>query len=138
MIFTIGSLLYSCCKAIVSFSTAIKNNTNSIISLTSYSNGNIKRNVQIGKLSLINFNEGDSILEEAIDSVIVTWNDTIEVVHYLPSKEGNNPKAIKYSNPRNLFNQNAYENNVKELKCDGRHTERTYTFTEQDYQDAKR
>ena len=134
----VSSLLYSCCKGIVTSKTVYRNITNRQLVLSAFINGSVTKIATINGSSFLQFQEGESILGGSIDSVTVTWEPMAQAVHYLPEKVGNNVKAISFDNKRNLFNSVSYDNKVTELKCDGTLTEKIYTFTQQDYLDAKK
>lgn len=72
------------------------------------------------------------------DSVIVIFDNKYTIVHYnhiLPTTV--NTKSYLFSSIRNLYNDSSY---IRELITESSNTkswEFTYTFTEQDYLDAK-
>jgi hypothetical protein len=71
------------------------------------------------------------------DSLFVLYDDSICAVHYPQNLTGDNPQAIKYDNTRNLFNEKNYQYKIISEEKYKIHTEYTFTFTEQDYLDAK-
>jgi hypothetical protein len=71
------------------------------------------------------------------DSVIVEFNNTKRTTHYGYNKTGNNSHAILSTSNRSLFNGTNYvQKTIKDDKCH-LETEFIYTFTEQDYLNAK-
>jgi hypothetical protein len=134
LIFAVScSLLYSCCKAIFQTNTIIKNDTDKTIVLTSYKADSIQQQERLEKWSSLDQEKCFYLLNSLADSMVVTWDDTINVVHYYYQSEGDNPKAIQFSDPRNIFNTDNYEKEVKNLKCNGMITNQEYSFLEEDY-----
>lgn len=76
------------------------------------------------------------ILRSNIDSIVVRYEGSKTAVHYGFNKQGNNPRAIKFDEDRNLFNASNYIH--EKLVDKKRHKEgvATYTFTEVDYLNA--
>ncbi len=72
-----------------------------------------------------------------LDSISITFDNSKKLVHYGPKVVQKNSNAILYSDSRNIFNEKSYEKNT--LIDDGCYleTEYKYTFTEQDYLNAK-
>lgn len=80
-----------------------------------------------------------------IDSVQIIYDSTYVRTHYaehidtlLASKKG-----FAFNNQRNILNYGNYTEQVKRYrynmgKCESRNTTKTFTFTEQDYIDAKK
>ncbi|GAL83936.1 hypothetical protein MYP_1164 [Sporocytophaga myxococcoides] len=71
------------------------------------------------------------------DSLNIVFDDTISSVHYRQNLSGDNPEAIKFENNRNLYNEDNY---VRKVVMEKKHyisTEYSFTFTEQDYLNAK-
>ncbi len=73
-----------------------------------------------------------------LDSLVVEFDVGIKAIHYSSlTKNGTNPSALDFSNSRNLFNENNWIfKTVKETKR-RLESEFSYTFTEQDYLNAK-
>lgn len=71
------------------------------------------------------------------DSIVVTFDGMYSIVHYRPSPVGSNPKNYPFESNRNIFNRNSYEQKLKTNRKLLREWDFIYTFTEQDYMDAK-
>ena len=72
------------------------------------------------------------------DSVVVVFNNADSAVHYRYNTTGNNPKAIKSSDQRSLYNRDAYSKRIVNEDKHTQSTEYTYTFTEKDYLNAQK
>jgi hypothetical protein len=72
-----------------------------------------------------------------VDSLVVVFHSSKKAVHYFNNVTGKNPNALLTNNPRSLFNEDNYVQ--KTIIDDDCHleTEFIYTFTEQDYLNAK-
>jgi hypothetical protein len=132
------------CKASLSSQTFITNSSTHQTELVPYKDGLAMNQKSIllrnsENKSFYTNNGGIFLFDIAVDSIEVVFDETIKAVHYSfeISKSGKNPKAIKYNQPRNLHNSSSFELSVKEeSKCNTIH-EYKYTFTEQDYLNAK-
>ena len=71
------------------------------------------------------------------DSTLVIYDDSIQIVHYSYKESKNQLLGILYDSSRSLYNENNY---IRKIKQEEKHyisNEYTFTFTEQDYLDAK-
>ena len=91
----------------------------------SYENGGKGKGATYG--SLLQFN----------DSIKVIFDDTISMTHYKPKPIGTNLKSYPYKSKRNFFNDSSYIGIISSETSGTRNWSFTYTFTEQDYLDAK-
>ncbi len=146
-------LVLSSCRYEDSTNTSnfITNNTAHKITLTPYHNGIADNNNIVN----INSKESKMVLENnnlgkgtgytyasdlAIkDSTYVLFDDTILEVHYSFKESSNNihSTGIKSDSNRSIYNENNY---IRQIKSENKHNisnEYTFTFTEQDYLDAK-
>ena len=73
----------------------------------------------------------------AYDSLEVKFANLYSSIHYL-NAQGNNISAIKRGNPRNLYDGVGWGKKILEDTRRKLVVEHTYTFTEQDYLDAKK
>jgi hypothetical protein len=129
--------------------TYIKNNTQHKIILLPYSGSSIdnhmRREIDPLKTTEI-FHQvvrGKSLepcfgtLLQPYDSVLVTYDDTVKIAHIKFNITTNNKHCILFSSNRSISNQNNY---VLITEDETKHSIKghyTYTFTEQDYLDAK-
>src|SRR6218665_492300 len=149
--------LSSCCKVVQVSSYKYENASGHGFRVTLYLGGKVQEQYGFdlpnsGSISPFGGkNEGvvcpDALWNES-DSTIVRFDDGKIATHYnafkrsvsLPSTplEGKNPNAVLPNNPRNLYNSGGYKSRElgKSSRCT-REVESTYTFTEQDYLDAK-
>ena len=67
------------------------------------------------------------------DSLNIVFDDTLYSVHYRQNLSGNNPRAIKFENNRNIYIEDNYVQKVVMEKKHYISTEYSFTFTEQDY-----
>jgi hypothetical protein len=74
------------------------------------------------------------------DSVLVAFDNSIHATHYsyATTNKGNNPKAIKIDSSRSIYNEVNYVRKIITESKRGISNEYTFTFTEQDYLDAKK
>src|SRR6218665_3754180 len=86
------------------------------------------------------WNESDSAIVRVYDEKIATHYNAFKRSVSLPSipLEGKNPNAVLSNNPWNFYNSGGYKSLVlgKSSRCT-HEVESAYTFTEQDYLDAK-
>lgn len=131
------------------FVSYIENDTTHQIELHYYKNGQENQDVYLS----LNQNEIKEVLVTAgsdgldsypshisgyeFDSLIVEFDNSRKAVHYNFNTAGPNPNAIMYDNPRNLFNEENYAERIIVEKKRRSEREFRYTFTEQDYLDAK-
>lgn len=83
---------------------------------------------------------GVSINDILVDSLVVTFDKKYAITHYKNDSISLNSEGYLYhaDSLRNIFNPSSYE--VKQVS-QSKHTRNwifTYTFTEEDYQDAKK
>ncbi|MBI5857613.1 MAG: hypothetical protein HZB42_08170 [Sphingobacteriales bacterium] len=71
------------------------------------------------------------------DSILVTFDDSISITHYITLPVAVARKYYLYSSNRNLWNRNSLNINVTILSKFKWKTEALYQFVEQDYLDAK-
>ena len=72
-----------------------------------------------------------------MDSFVVTFDNVYSIVHYKPTLIGSNPKRYLYSSKRNIYNDSSYAINIRSETGQEKFVDFTYTFTNQDYLDAK-
>ena len=74
------------------------------------------------------------------DSVLVAFDDSIKAIHYsyATTNKGNNSKAIKYDSSRSIYNESNYIRKITQEDKRSISNEYTFTFTNQDYLDAKK
>jgi len=128
----------------------IINETNYIIKLIPYDNGNelasLTQIIQSSEEKLVldynNRGKGQGFAYprsmQPIDSIIVLFDDKIKTVHYTFNVSGINPKAIKFGSPRNIYTE---DNFVRKITAEDKYNisnEYRYTFVDQDYEDAKK
>lgn len=127
-------ILQSCCKAIINTNKIIKNNTTHNLTINHYQNGNIKETINLGRNSEFTYGAVQSV----IDSTVLKWEKNYEVTYYLFPTNSLNPKSVQPNSSRSIYNDSTYERKVEKLKCGGSNTTLIFTFTEQDYLDAKK
>lgn len=71
------------------------------------------------------------------DSAVIEFNNSRKAVHYGYNKTGSNPNAILYSSSRSIFNEKNYTERIILGTKNLDEREFKYTFTEQDYLNAK-
>lgn len=71
-----------------------------------------------------------------MDSTIVTFDDTLSIVHYLMASPIGSRKYYLWTSNRNLLNRASWNEEIDKSHASWKVTTR-YTFTEQDYLDAK-
>lgn len=125
----------ACCKPDFIYNKVLKNSTNQHIELIYYALGKSYATFTINKNSTV---KNNFVIQDNTDSLVVVWNDLNTVAHYITNKQGDTKNSIKQNEARSLFNNNSYGEEIQNGKCDGKTTTLTYTFTEQDYSDAKR
>lgn len=150
--------IYFCFFALILISSCIKeestlselvyiNNSNNIISIKVFQNSFISDSFRISPHSAINkesFSERGFSNEPIIffdflresDSIIVTFNDLFSITH-LNDSVSYGKKRISYFSSRSLYGAN-YTNSKVDEKKHYIHYQKTFTFTEQDYFDAKK
>ena len=114
-----------CCKAIISSSSILKNNTENDIEVRYYT-GNDFKSINIKKKSEKGF---DEFAYFNFDSILVS-NGAYTRINY-PQNSPNavsGPNTVLYNDPGSLFNPASYTSHKTELKCDGSHTEISYKF----------
>jgi len=72
-----------------------------------------------------------------IDSVEVVFGGTVKAVHYHENIIIGNPKALGYTNSRNIFNEANYTRKITNEDKHNIYNEYTFVFTEQDYLNAE-
>jgi hypothetical protein len=72
-----------------------------------------------------------------VDSFVVVFDTAHSIAHYKPALTGNNPKRYLYSSKRNIYNDSSYAVNILSDTKYKREWGFKYTFTEQDYLDAR-
>lgn len=142
-------LVYSCINEESNETTSIVENfSDQPITITPYDNGVamtqdahtverlerkvVRRNEARGKNN--SFPYPDDI--QSMDSVVVTFSNGVQAVHYSFSVLGSNSKAIKRDSPRSLFNKANFKRTVVSETKYTLADEYVYTFTTQDYLDA--
>jgi hypothetical protein len=136
-------IITSCCKGSFSTSTSIVNNTKFSITFIPYYNGELLKSSRNDLKSGEKINSGFPCLTDycyfngqKVDSLIVSFDDKYKVSHY-SLYDSISTKGIIYKSKRNLFNVNSFNiERTKVTKC-SELTSFIYTFTEQDYLDAK-
>ena len=130
----------------------INNNTLHIITIIPYYQGLVVKedSVNINSNSIYeildNSNKGKgtgfsySLYLAIYDSVQVAFGNSIHATHYsyATTNKGNNPKAIKIDSSRSLYNEVNYVRKIITESKRGISNEYTFTFTEQDFLDAKK
>jgi hypothetical protein len=91
----------------------------------STSNGGIGNGIALGSMLMI------------MDSIKVVFDDLYRITHYKPSLTGTNPHNYPYHSPRNIFNDSSYTRVLKGDRKYRRECDFKYTFTQQDYLDAR-
>ncbi len=141
-------LSISACECEGTFITysKLENRSTVDISIKTYRNGVIySKIILVGRneVAMLDQNSGrtKAIVHSSylgvLDSLIIEFNNTKKATHYGYSKTGNNSQAILSTNNRSLFNSVGYvQKTVKDTKC-YLETDFVYTFTEQDYLNAK-
>lgn len=134
-------------KGKVKFSRSfIDNRTVHPIEIIIYKRGQIVSVDQSKKLPALSRTEVEYISEGitsygfgliGYDSLEVKFANIYSSIHYL-NAEGNNISAIKRGDPRNLYDGVGWEKKIVEDTRRKLVVEHTYTFTEQDYSDAKK
>ena len=135
ILFLLFLIANACCKPNFIYNKVLKNSTEHHIELIYYTLGKSYATFTINKNSTV---KNNVVIQDNTDSLIVIWDDLYSVAHYIPNKEGNTKNSIKQNEPRSLFNNDSYIEEIQNRKCDGKTTTLTYTFTEQDYLDAKK
>jgi hypothetical protein len=135
IILVIASMIYlnSCCKVIIKSSQFIYNNTAQIIVFLPFKNGKVIEN---RKLTI---KPNEKLYEAAnfpADSLVVFFNDKYPVSHHFLNSKSIN--GIKFENRRNILNISNYTiERIKKSKCGSMDINTYFTFTEQDYLEAK-
>jgi len=131
--------------------SVLENQTEHQIIISYYRNGSLNKQNGV----LINANETKEVLHSAengkgpgmtystllqgadFDSAIVAFDNNRKSVHYGYNKTGSNPNAVLYPSPRSIFNEENYTERIilGNKRLDER--EFKYTFTEQDYLNAR-
>mgnify|MGYP003617035450 CR=1 FL=1 len=128
----------------------IENNTNHIIKLIPYKNGvvdslkikaipnyssiQIERNNQRGKTEVpVVFWD----YFKNLDSIVIIWDNTYSVTHMLSDTFFSAKKYIQFDEIRNIGLNSSYTNTSSNESKIGITWHVNYTFTEQDYLDAK-
>jgi len=130
--------------------TFITNNSSHSIEIIPYYQGVIS-NVDIKYIApnstlpiLTNHTRGKSagysypIYLIAVDSIYVLYDNLKTVVYYKENSTGNNPKAITYDSSRSIYNEANYIRKITQEDKRSISNEYTFTFTEQDFLDAKK
>ncbi|MCX6166557.1 MAG: hypothetical protein NT021_01035 [Sphingobacteriales bacterium] len=149
----IAFLIVSCIKETRSDSyTYIVNNTAHNISIMAYYNGNIEpslsANIAPQEQKIINYNGGLGSTDIAggfsygailgiMDSVLVIFDNKDSISHYNTQLIGGAKNFYTYDSARNLYNRNNYVHEIAEHSSKKVVHHFIYTFTEQDYLDAK-
>jgi hypothetical protein len=89
------------------------------------------------ELGIVNHAGFDSKYLSGIDSLLIIYDDSFEIVHYNIAPPIVSPKSYLSSDPRNLFNYLNYEYSFEDKSKTMRQAWYRFTFTEQDYLDAK-
>jgi hypothetical protein len=79
----------------------------------------------------------DSRYFEGADSLIVVYDSLYTITHYANTPIALSPKHYLFSSTRNIGNPNSYKFEFQDKSKHKRETFNTFTFTEQDYLDAK-
>jgi len=130
----------------------IINNTSSKVRIVPYYQGAIVKedSVKINsneKLKVLDKNERGKgtgfsypLYLAFYDSVIVVFDNSIQAIHYSYAVSGlsSNPTAIKHDSSRSLFNEANYVRTITQENKRSISNEYTFTFTAQDYLDAKK
>lgn len=146
-------LLVCCIKETISDSyTYIINNTAHSISIMAYYKGNIEPSLSADiapfEQKVINHNGGRGNTDIAggfsygailggLDSVLVIFDKMDCISHYNPQLIGGAKNFYTYDSARNLYNRNNYVHEIAEHSSKKVVHHFIYTFTEQDYLDAK-
>ena len=124
--------------------TVIINPTFHSIKIAYYENGSIVDSIilvqgAVKKVSSIN-NRGKGsgltypgVVIAFFDSALVSFDDTVEVIHYPKNVDSTNAATIFYQNSRNIFNEYNYERHIVNEKTDYIKNEYRYQFIEEDY-----
>ncbi|MBP7262315.1 MAG: hypothetical protein KBB37_13605 [Bacteroidia bacterium] len=114
------------------------------IKIAYYENGSIVDSIilvqgAVKKVSSIN-NRGKGsgltypgVVIAFFDSALISFDDTVEVIHYPKKVDSTNSLAIFYQNSRNVFNEYNYERHIINEKTDYIKNEYRYQFIEEDY-----
>lgn len=149
-LFVFAFLFASCIKeSNTSSDTFFINETSHDISVLPYRNGIIDSNqtfnlaphetnkvISLGARGLtpgMSFGEPNQFQ----DSFVVVFDNTYKIAHYKPAPIGNRVKRYLFSSDRNIFNRDSYKRDLITDKKHFREWDFEYTFTEQDYLDAK-
>ncbi len=71
------------------------------------------------------------------DSIVVTFDSLYSITHYTSNFSGSNPNSYSFNSKRNIYNGSNYLTILKDVSKFRREWEFKYTFTEQDYIDAR-
>lgn len=143
-------MLSSCIKEENTFSdTYFKNSSSHVISVNPYSNGSVNNqfafSLSINEEKEVYHNNTRGLgkglsygrINQPMDSFLVTFDNLYSIVHYKPPLIGTNTKRYLYSSKRNIYNDSSYTANLLKDEKYQRSWKFIYTFTEQDYLDAK-
>lgn len=72
-----------------------------------------------------------------LDSVVVVYDGVVTAIYYRQNSKGNNPRAILYTSNRSIYNESNYTRRILSESKRQISNEYTFTFTEQDFLDAK-
>lgn len=141
ILFIVGGLVISgCCKASISTSTIVSNNSGEDVTLRFYPDSNVRETIEdvFLKKDSIFKNPSGSTLPNFIpsfyqlDSMTVDFDGKKIVTHYPKGKIGNGSTSISWDNPRNLFNEYNYRRDVITDKKCAYYEEFHYTFAPED------
>jgi len=151
-IFIIASLfLVSCTKeSMTGYKTFLKNNTDHMIVIKPYHFGSVAMDkiitlppsdsLQIAEGSERGIVTGVVFSSEyfiGMDSLVVNFDNLYNITHYFILNPALNTKYYEFTSNRNLGNGISYAIKIEDVSKYSRHNTYTYTFTEQDYLDAK-
>lgn len=71
------------------------------------------------------------------DSLVVVFDNSYSITHYLNTPTSLSPKYYLFSSNRNLYNKNNYAYSYQDLSKHKRENNYNYNFVEQDYLDAR-
>jgi hypothetical protein len=141
------AIFISCVDHTLNRATSIlENSSGHRIQILYYKNNKIDNsrevNLDVGEAEKVLIDDDGGTLNyptliSELDSAVVIYDGTRRGIHYGYNKMGNNPNAIFFSNSKNLFNGKNYVENITLREKKRTEREYKYTFTEQDYLNAK-
>lgn len=146
-----GLLFFLSCKkdSVTLSNTIFINNTSHTISISGYKAGvintessfTLSANESKSVFTLNNRGIGNGLCfgeyYRYVDSFVVQFDGAFSISHYKPDLVGNSIKKYYFSSNRNLYNDASYLRIITKDNRYRREWDFKYTFTEQDYWDAK-